>query len=109
MNRVRPVSSRLFAIDPMTRLFVGNLPATATDASLRAWFTRHGKVERIAMIIDRETGRPRAYGLVEMPAPDALRAIQGLHDQEFEGRNLQVSEAQERPARSSRRGKSRRY
>jgi RNA recognition motif-containing protein len=93
----------------MTRLFVGNLPPTATDASLRALFTQHGKVERIAMIIDRETGRPRDFGFVEMPALDATRAIRGLHDHSFEGRNLQVSEAQERPARSARRGKSRRY
>jgi RNA recognition motif-containing protein len=93
----------------MTRLFVGNLPPTTTDASLRALFTRHGKVERIAMIIDRETGRPRAFGFVEMPAPDATRAIQGLHDQDFEGRALQVSEAQARPSQGARRGKSRRY
>jgi RNA recognition motif-containing protein len=93
----------------MTKLFVGNLPPTATDASLSALFAQHGKVESVDMIIDRATGRPRGFGFVDMPAPDAARAIEALHGQEFEGRTLKVSEAQERPAQGAKRSHSSRY
>jgi RNA recognition motif-containing protein len=94
----------------MTRLFVGNLPFTATDASLSALFAPHGKVESVALIMDRETGRPRGFGFIEMSASDAARAIQNVNGQDFEGRALKVNEAQERQAQGgNRRGSSRRY
>jgi len=93
----------------MTKLFVGNLPFTATDASLNALFAQHGKVESATLIMDRETGRPRGFGFVEMPAADAARAMQSLNGQDFEGRALKVNEAQDRPAQGARRGGSRRY
>lgn len=94
----------------MTKLFVGNLPFTATDASLSALFATHGKVESVALIMDRETGRPRGFGFIEMSASDAARAIQNVNGQDFEGRALKVNEAQERQAQGgNRRGGSRRY
>ena len=71
---------------------MGNLPVSTTDASLGALFAAHGKVEKAAVIIDRETGRPRGFGYVEMADPDAARAIERLHGEEFEGRTLKVRE-----------------
>jgi hypothetical protein len=63
----------LSQVIPMTKLFVGNLPFSATDASLSAHFAAHGKVESIALITDRETGRSRGFGFIEMSASDAAR------------------------------------
>jgi len=94
----------------MTKLFVGNLPASATDASLGALFAAHGKVENIERIIDLKTGQPRGFGFIDMPAPDAARAVQNLHGHEFEGRALKVSEAEEKPPQGGkRRVRQRRY
>jgi RNA recognition motif-containing protein len=94
----------------MTRLFVGNLPVSATDSSISALFASHGKVESVDLVIDRETGRPRGFGFIEMPAPDAARAIENLHGQEFEGRTLKVKEAEEHPAQGdNQRGNRRRH
>ena len=81
----------------MTRLYVGNLPFTATDESVRALFSKHGTVEKVSLITDRDTGRPRGFGFVEMPSADAARAIQALNGVDFGGRPLKVNEAQERP------------
>lgn len=81
----------------MTRLYVGNLPFSATEESLRALFAKHGTVEKVSLITDRDTGRPRGFGFVEMSSADAQRAIQGLDGTDFGGRPLRVNEAQERP------------
>ena len=78
----------------MTRIFVGNLPVSTTNASLSALFAAHGKVEGVELVIDRETGRPRGFGFVDKPDPDAARAIQGLHGEDFEGRTLKVKEVE---------------
>jgi RNA recognition motif-containing protein len=80
----------------MTKLFVGNLPFTATDESIRELFAAHGTVEKIAVIMDRETGRPRGFAFVEMAQADASRAMQSLNGTDFGGRALKVNEAQER-------------
>lgn len=80
----------------MTKLFVGNLPFTATDESVRALFAPHGTIESLALINDRDTGRPRGFGFIEMPTEDANRAMQALNGKSFEGRDLKVSEAQAR-------------
>ncbi len=80
----------------MTKLFVGNLPFTATEEAIRELFSKHGTVEKIAMISDRDTGRPRGFGFVEMSSADASRAMQALNGTDFEGRALKVNEAQER-------------
>lgn len=80
----------------MTKLFVGNLPFTATEDSVRALFASHGTVETIALITDRDTGRPRGFGFIEMSNADASRAMQALDGKDFEGRSLKVNEAQQR-------------
>jgi RNA recognition motif-containing protein len=82
---------------PVTRLYVGNLPFSATDESVRALFSKHGTVEKVSLITDRDTGRPRGFGFVEMSSADAERAIQALNGTDFGGRPLRVNEAQERP------------
>ena len=81
----------------MTKLFVGNLPFSATEEAVRALFEKHGTVEKIALITDRETGRPRGFGFVEMSQADAARAIQSLNGHEMGGRQLRVNEAQDKP------------
>ena len=80
----------------MTKLYVGNLPFTATEDSVRALFAPHGTVEKLSLINDRETGRPRGFGFVEMSSADASRAMQALNGKDFDGRPLKINEAQER-------------
>ena len=82
----------------MTKIYVGNLPFSADEAAVRGLFEAHGTVESVALINDRETGRPRGFGFVEMPRADAARAIQSLNGKDMGGRPLRVNEAQERPA-----------
>lgn len=83
----------------MTTIYVGNLPFSATEEELRSLFERHGKVESVKLINDRETGRPRGFGFVDMAGNEAQNAIQQLNGYEMGGRPLRVNEAQERPAR----------
>jgi RNA recognition motif-containing protein len=94
----------------VTKLYVGNLPFTATEDSVRALFSKHGTVEKVSLISDRDTGRPRGFGFVEMSNADASRAMQALNGTEFEGRALKVNEAQERDrGGGGARGGGRRY
>jgi RNA recognition motif-containing protein len=81
----------------MTKLYVGNLPFTATEDAVRNLFAPHGTVEKLALITDRDTGRPRGFGFVEMSAADASRAVQALNGKDFDGRALKINEAQDRP------------
>jgi RNA recognition motif-containing protein len=83
----------------MTKLYVGNLPFTATEDAIRTLFAPHGTVEKVSLINDRDTGRPRGFGFVEMSNADASRAMQALNGQEMDGRALKINEAQERPRR----------
>jgi RNA recognition motif-containing protein len=78
----------------VTKLFVGNLPFSATEQSVRALFEPHGTIESIALINDRDTGRPRGFGFIEMSSADASKAMQALNGKDFEGRALKVNEAQ---------------
>ena len=78
----------------MTKLFIGNLPFSATEQSVRALFEPHGTIESLALINDRETGRPRGFGFIEMSSGDAAKAMQALNGKDFEGRALKVNEAQ---------------
>ena len=80
----------------MTKLYVGNLPFSATEDSIRTLFSTHGTVEKISLIADRDTGRPRGFGFVEMSSADATRAQEALNGKEFDGRTLKINEAQER-------------
>lgn len=81
----------------MAKIYVGNLPFTATEDQIRALFAEHGTVESISLPSDRETGRPRGFGFVEMNKSDAARAIQAVNGKELEGRALRVNEAQDKP------------
>ena len=94
----------------MTKMFVGNLPFSVTEESLRALFTPHGTVDKVALITDRETGQPRGFGFVEMPNAEAARAMQALNGTDFGGRAIKVNEAKERErSQGGFRGGSSRY
>ena len=80
----------------VTKLYVGNLPFDATEESVRALFAVHGTVEKLSLITDRDTGRPRGFGFVEMSTADASRAMQALNGTDFSGRPLKINEAQDR-------------
>ena len=76
---------------------MGNLPFSADESQVRALFEQHGTVESVSLINDRETGRPRGFGFVEMAsAKDAERAISDLNGHSLDGRPLTVNEARER-------------
>ncbi len=81
----------------MKKLYVGNLPFTATDDQISQLFGQHGTVHSVALINDRETGRPRGFGFVEMPSGDAQTAIAAMNGYQLGGRALRVNEAQDRP------------
>ena len=74
----------------MTKIYVGNLPFSATDAEIRELFAAHGTVESVSIITDRDTGRPRGFGFVEMSRADASRAIQNLNGKDLGGRPLRA-------------------
>jgi RNA recognition motif-containing protein len=78
------------------KLYVGNLPFSATEDEIREHFGQHGEVHSVALINDRETGRPRGFGFVEMDDEGAQKAISALDGQELGGRSLRVNEAQDR-------------
>jgi RNA recognition motif-containing protein len=80
----------------VTKLYVGNLPFTATEDAVRTLFAPHGSVDKVSVINDRDTGRPRGFAFVEMSDADASRAMQALNGTDFEGRALKVNEAQRR-------------
>ncbi len=83
-------------------LYVGNLAYEVTDEDLRQAFEVYGQVSSAKIITDRDSGRSRGFGFVEMPnQPEALEAIRSLNQQDIKGRNLVVSEA--RPRRGGRR------
>lgn len=86
------------------KLYVGNLPFSASEDSVRDLFAAHGEVESVNLITDRETGRPRGFGFVEMDEAGANAAIQALDGEEFEGRALKVNEAQDKPRGGGGRG-----
>ena len=81
------------------KIYVGNLPFSTTEDELRRLFEQHGSVDSVAVITDRETGRPRGFAFVEMSdASGADAAIQVLNGRELGGRALRVNEATQRPA-----------
>jgi RNA recognition motif-containing protein len=80
----------------VTKLYVGNLPFSATEDAVRTAFAAHGAVESVAVVMDRTTGQPRGFGFVEMSSADASRAMQALNGMDFGGRPLKVNEAQDR-------------
>jgi RNA recognition motif-containing protein len=83
----------------MTSIYVGNLPFTASEEEVRSKFEQYGAVQSVKLISDRETGRPRGFGFVEMDQGAAQKAIQELNGKDMGGRPLRVNEAQERQPR----------
>ena len=81
----------------MKKLYVGNLPFSATEAEVSELFEKHGEVHSVALITDRDTGRPRGFGFVEIDDGAAQAAIDALNGYELNGRALNVNEARERP------------
>ena len=88
----------------MTTIYVGNLPFSANEADVRVLFERYGTVDSVKLVNDRETGRPRGFGFVDMPSSDAQAAISALNGYEMNGRALRINEAQERAPRGPRPG-----
>ncbi len=81
----------------MKKIYVGNLPFSASEDDVKNLFGQHGTVHSVALIMDRETGRPRGFGFIEVD-DDALPAmIQNLDGHEMDGRALRVNEAQDKP------------
>jgi len=83
----------------MKTIYVGNLPFTSTEDELRDLFAQHGTVYSVKLISDRDTGRPRGFGFVDMEPHHASVAIEALNGQDFQGRALRVNEARERVGR----------
>lgn len=82
------------------KLYVGNLSYGMTEQELQSVFAPFGTVESVQIIMDRDTGRSKGFGFVEMgSSEEAAAAIQGLHDKEFGGRKLIVNEARPREER----------
>ena len=85
----------------MKNIYVGNLPFSATEAAVKGLFEEYGPVTSVNLITDRDTGRLRGFGFVEMEdAKNADSAIKALDGQDFDGRPLKVNEAKERQERS---------
>ena len=79
------------------KLYVGNLPYSATEDDLRSLFEEHGATSSVAVIMDRETGRSRGFGFVEFETEaSAEAALKALDGRDMDGRSLRVNEAQER-------------
>lgn len=85
-----------------TSIYVGNLPYSATEDEVRALFSQHGQVTSVKFINDRETGRFRGFGFVEMEGADANAAIEALNGYSMGGRPLKVNEARRKEQRGPR-------
>ncbi len=84
----------------MKKIFVGNFSFNTTDADLRQWFQAHGSVESATVVTDRDTGRSRGFGFVEMPNnSEAEAAIAALNGSDAGGRPLTVNEARPKAER----------
>lgn len=77
-------------------IYVGNLAFDVTEETVEALFAQYGAVHSVKLIMDRDTGKPRGFGFVEMDAEQATIAIGQINGQELNGRTLRVNEAQER-------------
>lgn len=78
------------------KIYVGNLPYNASEQDIQSLFQTYGTVHSVKLITDRETGRKKGFGFVEMDGETADTAIEALNNQDFGGRSIKVSEARER-------------
>lgn len=83
-------------------IYVGNLPYSLTEEKMRSMFEQYGEVISAKLVMDRETGRMRGFGFVEMDNTDADAAIKALNKMELDGRQLKVNQAEPRKASPSR-------
>jgi cold-inducible RNA-binding protein len=92
------------------KLFVGNLPWSVADVQLEELFQPHGEVTAARVVTDRDSGRSRGFGFVEIEAPDIAAVISALNGREIDGRPIRVSEAEDRRGSGGpRRDSDRRY
>lgn len=80
----------------MKTLYVGNLVYAVTNEELKELFSQFGEVFSVKLINDRESGKPKGFGFIEMQDEDALKAIEALDSKDFRGRTLRVNEARPR-------------
>lgn len=86
-------------------IYVGNLPYDVSDSDLQQLFEKHGKVSSARVIMDRDSGRSKGFGFVEMPdKAEATKAIESTNGMEMNGRALRVNESQPKPRSDDRRG-----
>lgn len=84
----------------MKNIFVGNLSFRSSEDEIRSLFEAYGTVDRVSIIVDRETGRSRGFAFVEMPNDhEGVAAVNALNGKEFGGRRLNVNEARPRDER----------
>ena len=88
----------------MKKIYVGNLPFSASEDDVRELFGQHGTVHSVALINDRETGRPRGFGFIEVDDDALSTMISSLDGHEMDGRALRVNEAQDKPRGGGRGG-----
>jgi len=87
------------------KIYVGNLSFDTDEAGLRSAFAEHGDVDEVAVITDRDTGRPRGFAFVTMPDDTAARAaMEALNGKELDGRTLNVNEARAKDGSGARGG-----
>jgi cold-inducible RNA-binding protein len=89
-------------LDLLKNIYVGNLPFSATEAEVSQLFESHGAVQRVHLVMDRDTGRPRGFGFVEMTNDgEGTAAIEALNGSQMGGRSLTVNEARPRQPRGA--------
>jgi cold-inducible RNA-binding protein len=86
------------------KLYIGNLSFDTTEQQLESMFTEHGPVQSAVLVMDRDTGRPRGFGFVEMSDDTGRAAIAALNGKSVDGRDLNVAEARPRPEGAGGRG-----
>ena len=88
--------------DALAKIYVGNLPWSATEEEIRDFFSEVGEVSSVTIVVDRETGRSRGFGFVDLETDAIQDAIAKTNGQQLGGRTLRVDQANERPPRPRR-------
>ena len=83
----------------MVKIYVGNLSFDTSESEVRELFGQHGPVHSAELVSDRDTGRPRGFGFVEMEQDGATKAISAIDGREVDGRNLRVNQARDQGSR----------
>ena len=86
----------------LAKIYIGNLPWSATEQEIRDFFSEVGEVSSVTIVVDRETGRSRGFGFVDLETDSVEDAIAKTNGQQLGGRTLRVDQANERPPRPPR-------